>query len=92
MEKITLGTDKRGQLTIKCSQIQNYQFRGFEHEDMNFLDFVVDTYEELLPQQNEGERNVADEQDQELVSRHCSRPPNKRSRYLPHHPKHSTHC
>ena len=63
------------------SQIEDYAKRGEELETYSFLDFVVNTYEEKIPQENESSSSS-------LTMR--GRPRNERSYYLESHPKHHT--
>jgi hypothetical protein len=95
-ETITLGADKDGRITSK-SQVEDYKLRGEDFEDMNFLDFIVDTYEERLPRENEMDEHsyrAIDEESRNNMqgSSRRGRIPNHRSRYLESHPKRATHC
>ena len=51
IETITINTDKDGRLMTR-SQIQDYQLRGPEFENMNFMDYIVETYEVQISYQN----------------------------------------
>lgn len=60
------------------SQIEDYACRGHELETYSFLDFVVNTYEEKIPRNEE----ICDSS-----SSHRGRPRNIQSYYLHDHPK-----
>lgn len=62
--------------------------RGSEFTDLNFLDFIVETYEKRKEKDHVQEIND-NEIDAEYVKR--GRKPNTHSRYLPSHPKYDTH-
>jgi hypothetical protein len=84
---VTLGADENGQLVLK-SQVQDYALRGAEYENMNFLDFVVETYEERLRQRD---MTDVDESSTTGDGVRRGRIPNERSQYQQSHPRYSTH-
>ena len=63
------------------SQIEDYGKRGKELESYSLLEFIMNTYEEKVPQTDESLSS-------NLSTR--GRPRNERSYYLESHPKHST--
>jgi len=71
------GYPNGGQL-FTCSQVGDYKLHGQEFEEMCMLDFVVNTYEEGIPQHKH-----------EHTHKGCPR--NKRSGYILTHPKRDTH-
>ena len=87
---ITLEVRNNGRL-YPWSQIEDYVCRGVNLEQYSFLSFVVDMYEEAIPQK----ARVSDETDRqtsesfEQAHRGCI--PNECSSYLSDHPKHLTH-
>lgn len=73
---VTLCTNEQGQL-FPQHQVQDYMLRGDEFEELNFLDFIVETYETRM----EGEGRSEEVMDERVMQ----------GRYWPSHPKACTH-
>ena len=80
-ESLTLTANAEGRLCV-CRQIEDYMFRPPEFEAMNFLNYMVETYE-WRGTRKEG---VVDEENNVLI--HAR---NECGRYTIHHPKSDTH-
>ena len=80
-ESLTLTANAEGRLCV-CRQIEDYMFRPPEFEAMNFLNYMVETYE-WRGTRKEG---VVDEENDVLI--HAR---NECGRYTIHHPKSDTH-
>jgi PIF1-like helicase len=83
-----------GGLTAK-SQVQDYALRGHELEEMSLIFFLVNTYEERIPEgerhrnSDEGTQTTALESDitRGPLKSARGRPKHERSHYLPSHPR-----
>jgi hypothetical protein len=96
-DKITLDFDDKGCIFVR-SQATDYQLRGLEMNNMNMMDFFVDTYEEDIKRGRESgdaaeeEPDGADTDDSDTEAdndqpRKPGRPRHKRIRYLEGHPQ-----
>jgi hypothetical protein len=82
----TFACNRQGHL-YTVSQVQDYVLRGTAFDDMNFLDFVVETYE--IHKGKTNEELVDDDDSGHFSSRGRKR--NLRGDYQLHHPKYETH-
>jgi hypothetical protein len=84
-ETVTLDVDNSGVLFAK-SQLTDYSYRGEELAGVNFLDFLVDTYEIEIPV-GERDKPIHSPTRDGDGHRGPGRPRNTRIRYLALHPK-----
>lgn len=77
-------------MIITNNQVRDYELRGTEFEDLNFLDFTVNTYEKpiLIRRPNRTEESGGDDENNTMIPTHGVKP---NSKYLPAHPKYETH-
>ncbi|KAF8424996.1 hypothetical protein L210DRAFT_798930, partial [Boletus edulis BED1] len=75
-EAVTLEFGKEGGLQTRASQIEDYCFRGTELNNLSYIRFILDTYEEHVPASKRIQRG---------------RPPHKRSSYMLQHPRNNTY-
>lgn len=78
---MTLTANAQGKLRV-CHQLEDYMFRPIEFETMNFLDYMVETYERRA-------MGMEDEEDDENDV--WSRRRNDSGRYQMSHPKMDSH-
>ncbi|KAG9310608.1 hypothetical protein JVU11DRAFT_9174 [Chiua virens] len=89
-ETVTLEIGTKGHLQTRASQLDDYRFRGNELENLSYLEFVINTYEECIPvemrdpEQYEQNPPQAEETRSSILG---GRPPQQRSRYLLEHPR-----
>ena len=97
----------RNGLSTSGSQVDDYAMRGVELEEFPLIFFISETYEEKFKASDDtGQQDEADPADvgvedevgedhvdsQEVnVGRKRGRKPNERSRYLPDHPRYTSH-
>lgn len=79
---MTLIGNTAGKLHVQ-RQVEDYALRGPEFDEMNFLNFTVETYERRIT------NTYVDEDNNNEESLHSSM--RQYSRYLPDHPKATTH-
>ena len=80
----TFDSDTHGHLYTK-SQVQDYVLRGECFEDLNFLNFMVETYEVTV------RKGMGNEIDNEHMTSHIGRTKNPQAKYLSNHPKFESH-
>ena len=81
---MTLIGNTAGKLHVQ-RQVEDYALRGPEFDDMGFLSFTVETYERRIGIQNAHSDDTHDVEGSRPV------PTNQSCRYLPNHPKNTTH-
>ena len=87
-ETFTFASDRKGYL-YAASQVEDYMFRGTAFEDMNFLDFTVDTYE--IQRERQDHHIMIDDHEEEMTASPFGRKRNVRGCYLESHPRYETH-
>lgn len=77
---MTLKANAQGKLHV-CRQVEDYMFRPIEFETMNFLNYMVETYERRT---TKNENNLEDDEALTRTINNCGG-------YIISHPKFNTH-
>ncbi|KAF8508464.1 hypothetical protein JB92DRAFT_3120847 [Gautieria morchelliformis] len=93
-ETLTLEFTPSGRMTVK-SQVVDYQYQGEELEDLSFLFFIVNTYEEPISegvQCNPSSASTVEGDGHIAQTPKRGQPKNDHAEYLPGHPRSGKVC